>query len=310
MPDHPLTLDRETTASNPGKARVSVWRWTLHYPKQPVLLLLALIAATAGCYWVSLWFLPLLLPVATLNVHYWIRIREHFRFGDTNPGLVIALNPTLVAVATDLTHGVGSYPAVKVFKTNLSRIMGEKPALGARLATVALYSRSSDPNCPHWSDFDPRPLECATSDQNDINRAMASFSDFDWQRLENAIRQIPSSEPGLYLLSGENAPRRDSSTLVFAKIMDGVSPMERRLRYSDPLEKSLQELGYGSVTGGGTLLSGEGDTKWVGLDIELVNLDAGLEFVRLRLKELGAPQGSIIEYRAGDQKISIDVHEP
>lgn len=308
MPDRPLTLNRETIASNPGDARISVWRWGLHYPKWALLWLLVLVAVLIAAFLVSLWFIPLLLPAAAFNILYWIRVRDHFRFGDTNPGIVIALNPTLVRVATDLTQGSGSYPAVKVFKTNLSRIMGAEPAVGTRLATVALYSRSPDPNCPHWSDFDPRPLECATGVKSDIDRAMASFSDADWHRLEDSIRQIPSTQPGLYLLRTTNAAPDDTPTLVFAKIMDDVSPTERRTRYTDPLDDSLRELGYGSVTGGGTMLNKEGDTKWVGLDIELVNLESALEFVRLRLKELGAPLGSVIEYRLGNQTFSVDIN--
>ncbi|MEI6193118.1 MAG: DUF3239 domain-containing protein [Verrucomicrobiota bacterium] len=101
----------------------------------------------------SLWFLFLLMPVLVLNVLYWIRIKEFFAKGDANPGIIIQLNPVLIAVATDLVQHSGSYPAIKVISTQLKSFMGQPPQVGMAVPTVALYYRPLDKNCPHWADL-------------------------------------------------------------------------------------------------------------------------------------------------------------
>lgn len=149
---------------------------------------------------VSLWFLILLLPVSILYVLYWIRVKNHFSHGDVNPGIVIQTQPTLVAVATDLTKRAGEYPAIKVFRTRMRHFMGEQAQVGSRLPTVSLYSANDDSNTCHWSDFHPLPVECGTSNQAVLQRMMESFNETEWLRLEAAIERLPSHELGLYTL--------------------------------------------------------------------------------------------------------------
>jgi hypothetical protein len=308
MPSNSITVNRETTASNPGNARVNALRWAWYYPKWPLIWVSTFAINLFAVFAFSRWFLLPLVPVLGLNALYWVRVKEHFRYGDTNPGLVISINPILIAVATDLTQGVGSYPAVKIFRARSHRVMGVEPQIGIRLPTVALYTRSHDPKCPHWSDFDPRPLEFATGNKDVLDRAMASFSEADWHRLESAIQQLSDTKPGLYLLDATIASVAPKQ-IVFAKISDDISPTERTSRYEEPLDQDLRDRGLGSVTGGGTMLNKQGDTMWVGLDIELVNLDSALEFTRNRLRELGAPPGSLIEYRIDGQTHSLDIND-
>ena len=195
-----LTLDNRTSASNPGRAPVNMLRYAWFYPSWPLVLAISFLFSAFLVAKVSLWFLILLFPVLAFGFLYWIRIKEFFARGDANPGVVIQLDPTLVAVATDLSHSGGSYPAIKVFRTRLRWIMGEKVGLGTRLPTVALYTSSLDPKCPHWADFDPRPLECATGNRRVLNRVMHSFLERDWQRLEASVQRLPVAQPGLYQL--------------------------------------------------------------------------------------------------------------
>ena len=76
--------------------------------------------------------------------------------------------------------------------------------------------------------------------------------------------------------------------------MDIVGPMERGTKYEDPLDDSLRERDYGFTTGGGiTQMDKGGGIAWIGIDIELRDLDSALEFTRNRLRELGAPRGSV-----------------
>lgn len=205
------TTDDSTVASNPGELSVKWYCWIQHYPKWPVagafsFVLLAVLGWTI--HW-SFWILAALL--IWLNWLYWTRIKEHFKFGCVNPGIVISMNPMLIAVLTDLSNVSGdngyNYPVIKVLSKELSSIAGQDPLTGMRLATVALYVRGDDEYATHWEDFDPRPAECATNDINEIKRLMASISHSDWTELDAGLGQIPRPyAPGLYRVDLHKKP--------------------------------------------------------------------------------------------------------
>lgn len=101
---------------------------------------------------------------------------------------------------------------------------------------------------------------------------------------------------------------RPSGHFVFAKILDGVTPMERLAKYEKPLQKALNESGYGIVTGGGTQLSRDNKMiEWVGLDMELVSLDEAVAFTCEKLRELGAPPGSELRYTVNGQRMTVQI---
>jgi hypothetical protein len=100
---------------------------------------------------------------------------------------------------------------------------------------------------------------------------------------------------------------RPPGHFVFAKVLDSVAPMERGAKYEDPLDRDLEAQGLGMVTGGGTQMSKDGRIEWIGIDIDLTDLDRGIEFCRRRLRELGAPPGSVLEYRLGEHRMSVQI---
>lgn len=308
MPGPSVTLNNQTFASNPAATPISPLRWVCHYPTWPLIWISLLATSGFLVFRVSIWFLLLLIPVLAFNVLYWIRIKEFFKMGDANPGMIIQLDPVLIAVATDLVQHTGSYPAIKVISTRLKSFMGQPPRVGLAVPTVALYESSLDKNCPHWGDFDPRPLECATGNPEILQRVMDSFTEHHWQFLRSALPQLPKKEPGLYLLKAQPAEEEPSLRFVFAKIYDSVTPFERNAKYEDPLNQDLEARGWGKITGGGTMLSG-GERAWVGLDFELTHTDGPVEFIRQRLLELGAPEGSQLEYTENGQKITVPIHQ-
>ncbi|MEM7165854.1 MAG: hypothetical protein AAF581_10340 [Planctomycetota bacterium] len=99
------------------------------------------------------------------------------------------------------------------------------------------------------------------------------------------------------------------SHFVFAKIQDTVSPIERGAKYEDPLSDALQRAGLGEVTGGGTMQNKDGSIAWIGVDIEVKDLTTGIPLVRRKLRELGAPRGSVLEYTVDDEPIEVPVHD-
>ena len=200
MDDEPLPLNG-TVASNPGRLRVNYLRWLTHKPAWPLGWAAAAVAAVAGAvlvhwaFWVSAAFLLL------GNAFYWFRLKMHFERGDANPGLVVSATPPLVAVATDLTKGFGSFPAVKVFAAGPLRVAGRRPEVGDRVATVSLYSPGLDPTAPHWSDFDPHPAEYVTADAAALAGLMATFDPGEWDKLARLLELVPQPyRPGLYLI--------------------------------------------------------------------------------------------------------------
>ena len=80
---------------------------------------------------------------------------------------------------------------------------------------------------------------------------------------------------------------------VIAQLNARLQPLDRGDIFEDPLDDTLQEMGLGEVTAGGTLQSQEG---WIQqCDIEIDISDAESETLRKitdHLESLGAPKGS------------------
>ena len=118
---------------------------------------------------------------------------------------------------------------------------------------------------------------------------------------------------GIVKFVGERRAARELAArppghFVFARIMDSILPMGRGPKYEEPLNEALRARGLGLVTGGGTQMSRDGSSiEWVGIDLELSDLGDALAFTRNLLRELGAPAGSVLEYRVGEQKMTVQI---
>jgi hypothetical protein len=94
---------------------------------------------------------------------------------------------------------------------------------------------------------------------------------------------------------------------VSARIIDPVTPDVRGSKYEGPLDAALKEAKLGEVVGGGNSVTKQGKIEWVGVDIELSDLTKGIPFLKEKLRELGAPAGSTLDYHAGNKKVSLAV---
>lgn len=99
-----------------------------------------------------------------------------------------------------------------------------------------------------------------------------------------------------------------TTTFVFIKVPESIMPIERGEKYEDPLDAALKSEKLGEVTGGGSQLSepdanGDRTVAWVGLDVELIDLERGLPFLKTELSRLGAPAGSTLEFTRAGQRI-------
>jgi len=207
---------RTTQASNPGEVPMNPLRWWRHQPLWPALGIGFTVLIFALCLGLSmagkkasitnkrggetpLWIFG---PAGLLTVGFytWNSSRK-LQSGDANPGVVVSLNPTLIAVATDLTQGGGEFPAVKILRINLTHSGDQPLELGSPVPTVATYAQSPIKDAGHSGDFYPVPAEYATGDQQVIQRLLDSFSPDHYRLVEHALEQLQQPyRPGLYAL--------------------------------------------------------------------------------------------------------------
>lgn len=108
---------------------------------------------------------------------------------------------------------------------------------------------------------------------------------------------------------GASAQRSEAATVfVFVKIPEALSPSERGRKYADPVDAALKRDQLGEITGGGSQLSepdanGESTVEWVGLDVELVDLERGLPVLKRELLHLGAPTATTLEFRRAGSRV-------
>jgi hypothetical protein len=82
-------------------------------------------------------------------------------------------------------------------------------------------------------------------------------------------------------------------------------PIDRGERYEDPLIEALTENGFGQVTGGGSLLSEQGEIEYCGIDLDLFDVPKGVPFICELLTRCGAPKGSKLQYEFKRKKIEV-----
>ena len=85
-------------------------------------------------------------------------------------------------------------------------------------------------------------------------------------------------------------------------------PDERGEKYEEPLWDMLEREKLGRITGGGTMLNEDQSIAYAGIDLELFNLDTALHATRRKLRELGAPPGSTLEYEVNGTRQSLPIH--
>lgn len=105
------------------------------------------------------------------------------------------------------------------------------------------------------------------------------------------------------------APVEASATeLIYVLLPESLQPLDRGARYEDPLEAELQLSGIGWISGGGSQLGEERDDgtrpiEFCGIDVDVTDVTAGRELLRLHLPELGCPAGTRLYYCEGDERL-------
>ncbi len=186
-----------TVASNPGGVRVKPLVYARYFPSAlreltlgAVLTALGLVGAVAtkGS---SLIALVVGFRIAAKGWRLLKRVEDHFLNGCALPGVVVAVEPIVVASLTNLSTGPHAvYDTVKVVTMpKLAKVKGRTFATGDRIPVVAKYAGRMP--TPKWDNFFPSPALFATDDPAELARVEASIGDDDWQELNEALFQIP-----------------------------------------------------------------------------------------------------------------------
>ncbi|ATW28516.1 hypothetical protein DCMF_10235 [Candidatus Formimonas warabiya] len=85
-------------------------------------------------------------------------------------------------------------------------------------------------------------------------------------------------------------------------------PVDRGIHYEDPLEEFMRSNNYGTVTGGGTMQTQDGEIQFCDLEILIYDdqdVKAVTGAVVKKLEWLGAPKGSKIKIEETNEEISF-----
>lgn len=216
-----------TAASNPGKFQASILQYAKAYPKWPFVWFGGLAISLLLCI-ATLWFLIVAAFFAFSSWFYCSRLKSQFVAGCVNPGIIVSLQPPLVAIYTDLTKGGNEFPVVKLEAHPIHRMSTGAAEKGQKVTTVAFYESMED-ELEHWTDFTPRLTACATTDRRVIQKQLKSIESEDWASLKSALSQVPKPwTAGLYRHYPDEALDRsfefedDDIEGLVEGIMDGV----------------------------------------------------------------------------------------
>ncbi|EDY19250.1 hypothetical protein CfE428DRAFT_3427 [Chthoniobacter flavus Ellin428] len=130
----------------------------------------------------------------------WLRMKEWFQYGDTNPTIVLDSKRRLVATYTALDTGLQH-------RFTVIRVIGEKLQLirggvhdGQRFASVSSYRRGKDSErLGRWETFTPIVIDCMSRDAELCEKMKARIPASHWTALEIGLKQISHPpKAGLY----------------------------------------------------------------------------------------------------------------
>jgi hypothetical protein len=95
---------------------------------------------------------------------------------------------------------------------------------------------------------------------------------------------------------------KENPLFVYVRMPVDLDPMDRHELFAEPLHEALEKEDLGAVTGGGTMFSppdddGEDEVQFSGIDVDLYNLEKGIDLLRRELIRLQAPQGTSLLYQ-------------
>ena len=99
---------------------------------------------------------------------------------------------------------------------------------------------------------------------------------------------------------GNNAATR--TYFLYIKIPEQIMPEQREKKYESPINELLSRHQLGEVSGGGTMLTKDKQIEYIGVDVDVTDPQTAIPLLIAKLKEIGAPKGTVIEQHEPEQK--------
>jgi hypothetical protein len=90
---------------------------------------------------------------------------------------------------------------------------------------------------------------------------------------------------------------------LYIKIPEKIMPVDRGKKYEGPINDLLSQHHLGEVSGGGTMLTKDKQIEYVGLDVDVTDPEKAIPLLVAKLKEIGAPKGTVIEQNEPEKQI-------
>ena len=168
-----------------------------------ILVVINLVLITACCYFCfDFHVLYALIPeiaVIIFLANDFKKTYEVFENIIVNPGVVIRLNPFLIAVSANLSKTNAYYPVIKVVSCDSFK----GAHVGMKIAAVTFRETRTGVRFSFWDDFDPIAVNKITNDPRINSELLSSFTRRRWELINQNLKQV--SKPykvGLYRITG------------------------------------------------------------------------------------------------------------
>ncbi|MEO7174972.1 MAG: hypothetical protein ABIV51_03970 [Saprospiraceae bacterium] len=217
--------DSHTIPSFQGDMKLNIPQWCKYNPKKifrSTLFLLIGFVLMIEIHWL---FVLLVIGALLYNIWYWVAIFNQFKGGDANPGKVISINPTLVAIATNMRKSTGDYPILKIVETRLPK---EDNILNKIIPTVALYNDNPH-GYPFWAEFHPVPVIQGINDRKRIEYLISCFSQESLDSLEKSLLNVGQKEVGIYKVDENESSWSNYRHVDISKGVSLEKPIEQSI---------------------------------------------------------------------------------
>jgi hypothetical protein len=106
-------------------------------------------------------------------------------------------------------------------------------------------------------------------------------------------------------LFGKKSAPQPTKKVVEVQLNARLQPIDRGELFEDPLDEALRKIGYGEVTGAGTMQAESGEIRYCDLELEVAEASPEVvAFIIHTLEDLGAPKGSklsLLEFQTSQE---------
>ncbi len=175
--------DTSSRATNQANFTADTWTYVINRKKHYLKIVLITILLLIASYIISWGIIVLVFWIVFYEYFSTIASIDNYKMGTLNASIVITVNPTRIAVLTDVSMGIGKYPLVRVCRLNLPSKYNQ---LNERIPSSCGYQNCEDQF--FWDFVMPNPIVYATHSEDAIKQKLTEIPTQDWVDLQNWIR--------------------------------------------------------------------------------------------------------------------------